>query len=461
MFNGHWDVDGDHSGTTNAIGNVPPDLATASGYMLMVNADYVASEIFRQNITNLCPNTYYEFSAWIRNICQTCGIDSTGAQFAGTPTAPANGYPGVYPNLSFALNDIDYYSSGEVDTLGWMKKGFMFRTGPTQTSAVFSIRNNSQGGGGNDWSLDDIAVATCLPTMSYSPTINPNVCEGNTILIADTVSSFFDNYTTYKWQRSVNGGASWTDVTGVTTLPDTNYYTTTYTVPPANTNLADSGDLYRVVVATTVANLTDPNCNISDGVTITLHVLDCGPVLDVDLLTFNGKLVNSNANLLWSTSHEESPVKFIIERSTDGRNFLKAGESPGYNNGNNTNYYSFIDPVSVVDRVWYRIAMVTMTGKKKYSSIIQLYNRLIDFDITNIINPFASGLTFNITVAENSVIISELIDMSGKTVSSVKQLVYAGTNSLSLNTQSLPAGIYTLRVASKNRQLVKRVVKKN
>ena len=134
MFNGHWDIDGDHSGTTNAIGNVPPAAATPSGYMLMVNADYVASEIFRQTITNLCPNTYYEFSAWIRNICQTCGIDSTGAQFAGTPTAPANGYVGVYPNLSFALNDIDYYSSGEVDTLGWMKKGFMFRTGPTQTS---------------------------------------------------------------------------------------------------------------------------------------------------------------------------------------------------------------------------------------------------------------------------------------------------------------------------------------
>ena len=455
MFNGHWDIDGDHSGTTNAIGNVPPAAATPSGYMLMVNADYVASEIFRQTITNLCPNTYYEFSAWIRNICQTCGIDSTGAQFAGTPTAPANGYVGVYPNLSFALNDIDYYSSGEVDTLGWMKKGFMFRTGPTQTSAVFSIRNNSQGGGGNDWTLDDIAVATCLPTMSYSPTINPNVCAMNSIQIADTVSSFFDNYTTYKWQRSVNGGASWTDVTTTTTLPDTNYYITTYTVPPANTNLADSGDLYRVVVATTVANLSDPNCNISDGVTITLHVLDCGPPLDIDLLSFNGKLVNSKANLLWSTSFEDSPVKFIIEKSTDGRNFLKAGESDGYNNGNITNHYSFIDPVSVVDRAWYRIAMVTLTGQKKYSSIIQLHNRLIDFDVTNIINPFTNGLTFDITIEENSVIAFDLIDISGKTVSSVKQLVHTGTNSLTLNTRSLPAGIYILRVVNKNRQLVK------
>jgi hypothetical protein len=461
MFDGFWFIDGDHSGTTNSIGNNPPAESTGASYMLMVNADYVASEVFRQSLSNLCPNTYYEFSAWVRNICPTCGIDSTGAQFTGTPTAPAGGYPGVYPNLSFALDGLDFYSTGEVDTVGWLKKGFVFRTGPAQTSATFSIRNNSQGGGGNDWVLDDIAVATCLPTMSYSPTINPNVCQANPIDIADTISSLFNNYTSYKWQRSVNGGASWSDITGVTTLPDTNYYITTFTVPPTSTTLADSGNLYRVVVATTPANLVDPNCNISDGVTITLSVLDCGVVLDVDLLTFNGKLVNTKANLAWSTTHEDSPVNFIIERSTDGRNFSKAGESPGYNNGNNNNYYAFIDPVSVNDRVWYRIKMVTLSGKNKYSSIIQLYNRLTDFEITNIINPFNTNLTFDITVAENSMVTSELIDMSGRTISSTKQMIYAGTNSMNLGTESLPAGIYTLRVVNKNNYLVKRVVKRN
>jgi hypothetical protein len=337
----------------------------------------------------------------------------------------------------------------------------MFRTGPTQTSAVFSIRNNSQGGGGNDWTLDDIAVATCLPTMAYSPTINPNVCATNSIMIADTVTSFFNNYTTFKWQRSVNGGGSWTDVTGVTTLADTTHYITTYTVPSSATNLADSGDLYRVVVATTAANLVNPNCNISDGVTITLHVLDCSIVLDADLLSFSGKLVSSKANLSWSTSHEDEPVKFFVERSDDGRNFLKAGEISGYNNGDNTNYYSFIDPQAVVDRSWYRIAMVASTGKKKYSSIIQLSNNMIDFDLTNLINPFAGNLSFDVTVAENSVIVSELIDISGKTVSLMKQMAHTGINNLTLNTSSLPAGVYTLRVANKNRYIVKRVVKNN
>ncbi|MEP7377572.1 MAG: T9SS type A sorting domain-containing protein [Chitinophagaceae bacterium] len=460
MFDGFWYIDGDHSGTNNSVGNTPPAESTNGSYMLMVNADYVASEVFRQNITNLCPNTYYEFSAWIRNICPVCGIDSTGAQFTGTATAPAGGYPGVYPNLSFALNDVDYYNTGQVDTLGWLKKGFVFRTDTAQTSATFSIRNNAQGGGGNDWVIDDIAVATCLPTMAYSPTINPNVCVGNSITIADTISSYFKNYTTYKWQRSVNSGASWTDVTGVTTLADTNHYITTYAVPSANTNLADSGNLYRVVVATTAANLVNVNCNISDGVTITLSVLDCGPVLAIDLLSFNGKLVNGKANLSWTTAQEDSPVTFIIERSSDGRTFSPAGEVQGYNNGHSTNNYTFIDPVSVTDKIWYRIAMVTPGGKKKYSSVIQLYNSLPDFELTNMVNPFTGNLAFDITISGSSSITAELIDISGKVVLASKQLVYTGTNSISLSgTQSLASGIYTLRVINKDKLITKRVIK--
>lgn len=460
MHGGHWDIDGDHTGTNDAIGNIPPDETTPGGYMLMVNADYVASEVFSQTLNNLCPNTYYEFSAWFRNICSTCGMDSTGAQFTNPPTAPAAGYVGVYPNLSFALNGLDYYSTGEIDLGGWQKKGFVFRTGPDQVSATFSIRNNSQGGGGNDWVMDDIAVATCLPTMSYSPTINPNVCQANAIVIADTVSSYFNNYTTYKWQRSANGGVNWTDITGVTTLPDTNYYITTYTVAPEQTTLSDSGTLYRVVVATTPDNLSDPNCNISDGVTITLHVLNCEPVLDVEMIAFNGILESTKARLSWKTADEDAPVTFIVERSNDSRNFSKAGELQSYNNGSTSNTYSFADPVSVHDKVWYRIAMVGINGKKKYSSTIRLFNNTPDFELTNLVNPFSSRLNFDISVATGTSITSELVDMAGRTVLSNKQLVYAGTNNINLTgTQTLPAGIYTLRVSSKDKFIIKRVVK--
>ena len=464
MFDGFWYVDGDHSGTNNAAGNPPPAASTNGGYMLMVNADYVASEIYRQTINNLCPNTYYEFSAWFKNICPTCGIDSVSQQFTGTPTAPASGYPGVYPNLSFALDGLDYYNTGEIDTLGWLKKGFVFRTGASQTSATFSIRNNSQGGGGNDWVMDDIAVATCLPTMSYSPTINPSVCTGNAITIADTISSFFRNYTTYKWQRSTDGGTTWFDITSDTTIADTTYYITSYTIPPGNTTVADSGDLYRVVVATTPANLTDPNCNISDGVTITLTVNDCGIPLKTDLLSFNGKLVADKGHLNWTTSREDGPVVFDIERSSDGSNFIWAGSVNSYNNYSaQVNNYSFIDPVPVTGKVFYRLMMKEASGARKYSRIIQLSKTGTEsFSLVNVVNPFSQKLDFDISALNDTKIDVELVDLYGKIVAKNKYIVRTGINALSLpNTEHLSAGTYILRIKNNDQFINRKVLKKN
>jgi hypothetical protein len=459
MFDGHWDIDGDHSGTSTSIGNVPVSSGTPGGYMLMVNADYVASEVYRQTIMGLCPNTDYEFSAWVRNICPTCGIDSVG-----TPQY----VPGVLPNLTFVLDGVDRYSSGNLDITGWQKKGFLFRTGGSQTSMTFSIRNNGQGGGGNDWVMDDITITTCLPTMSYSPSISPNICEGNALTIYDTIRSYFDNYVHYIWQKSTNGGTSWINIsapaTGTPVANGSGYqYVTSYTIPPGNTTLADSADLYRVIVATTSSNLSDASCQVTDDPTniITLNVIDCTPVLRTELLSFNGKLVNDKTNLSWSTSKEEQALQFIIERSFDGRDFTTTGMVNSYNTDEMINHYTFIDPSAINGKAWYRIAMVTPAGRKSYSSIIQLKKNMPDFDFGNVINPFNSNLVFDVMVNRTGAISIYLMDMAGRTILSNKQMVYAGTNSLNLsNIQPIQAGVYTLQVTSNGHVIRRQVVKK-
>jgi hypothetical protein len=469
MFGGYWYISGDHSGTNTSAGNPPVASGTTGGYMLAVNADYVASEAYRQTLSNLCPNTYYEFSAWFQNICPTCGIDSTGAQFAGTVTAPANGYPGVYPNLAFSLDGVDRYTTGQIDTVGWVKKGFVFLTGPTQTTATLSIRNNAQGGGGNDWVMDDISIATCFPSMSYSPTSTPNVCSNNAILIGDTVRSLFNNYTYYVWQRSQDNGATWSNITTTQTaapvLNGSQYeYITSYNVPTTATTLADSGDIYRVYTATTAANISNPSCIANDGsAPISLSVLDCGVVLKSELLSFNGNLVNERASLSWTTSKEEKPVHFIIERSDDGNSFNSIGTLSGHNDiSYESNYYTFIDPYLISTKKWYRIIMLDDFGTKKYSRIIQLGGHIEDFDLTSVVNPFNNELYFDVTTTRNLKINVDLVDMQGKPVKTSSYLVYTGVNSLTLkNTGSLPAGIYTIIVRYDDKLISRRVVKSN
>lgn len=464
----HWYISGDHSGTTNSAGNNPPANTDNSGYMLMVNADYVASEIYRQTISNLCPNTYYEFSAWVKNICATCGIDSIGQQFTGTPTAPSSGYPGVYPNLSFSLNGIDYYNTGEIDTLGWLKKGFTFKTDSNQTSAVFTIRNNAQGGGGNDWALDDISVATCFPNMTYSPSNNPNVCENNVITITDTVRSIFNNYEHYQWQRSTDGGGSWTDIPGAngTTTPvlvGGQYESIhSYTIPTSWTDSANTGDMYRLLIASTSGNLSN-SCGYTDPTAITISVLtNCGPPLAADLLSVSGTLIGDKARISWVTAKEEGQVTYLIERSSDEMHF----EAVGSVNGNNNirlekNYYSFDDPRSVTERVYYRIAVLKNNIVRKYSRIIRLTpDAANSWSLNQVVSPFSGNLQYDISSPINGTATIELIDHSGRIVRKIQQQVNKGVNALSLdNTTLLPSGFYLLKVSLNDSYQSRKVIK--
>lgn len=462
MHGGFWDIIGDHTGTNNSIGNPPPAPGTAGGYMLAVNADVVMSEAFRQSLTGLCPNTYYEYSAWVKNICKTCGIDMNGA---------STYKPGVLPNLTFSVDGIDYFSSGSIDTVGWVRKGFIFKTDTAQTTATIAIRNNAPGGGGNDWVLDDVGVSVCLPNMKYSPSQNPNVCRLNPLTIDDTISSVFNNYVYYKWQRSIDGGTTWLDVTAPLgpaspTFNGTTYnYITSYTIPPSATDTSDSGDLYRVIVGTTFSNLSSVNCQATDGVSIiTLSVTNCGVPLKTDLLSFNGKLVNDKGNLSWTTTKEEEPLTFTVERSNDGNNFIPIGTVNSHNNYySNVNSYTYIDPVPVTGKVYYRLEITDQSGAQKYSRTIRLTaSSGENFVLANIINPFSYSIEFDVSSPNDSKIEVELLDLFGKIVKKNSYVVHAGVNALSLpDTENLPTGTYIFRIKNDEMLINRKVLKKS
>lgn len=465
-----WDIIGDHTGATNpALGNPP----TNTGYALIINASYQTNRAFTQNITGLCEETYYEFSAWFRNICRRCGCDSIGrgSGSAGYVPGPGNDSSGVRPNLSFQINGEEYYTSGNIAYTGtWVKKGFVFKTGTGQTSMTVTIRNNAPGGGGNDWAIDDISLATCLPNMQYSPSITPNVCEGNPLTIYDTVRSYFDNYVYYKWQRSTNSGSSWIDVTPpagpiTPTWNGTAWeYVSAYTIAPTETTLADSADLYRLIVATSLSNLTDNNCRSTDPTTIvTLNVLNCGPVLSTRMLSFTGRVENERALLRWSTAAETDPVTFEIEKSTDGTTFSRIHTVNGYNDPNSSrNNYSFTDPERISRKVFYRIKMKSDDGKTNYTRTLVLENEVKDFSFATVINPFTNSLYFDIASVRDVRAKAELLDHFGKVVRQTRFDLRSGVNQLAFEgTGSLAAGMYILRVESGEMAIFRKVVKSN
>ena len=469
---GVWDIIGDHTGAASpTAGNPAADTSVGGGYMLVINSAYRIDSAFVQTISGLCPNTYYEISCWMRNICSYCGCDSNGkgASSAGYIPTDTGDSSGVHPNLTFQVDGIDYYTTGNLKHTGeWVKKGFTYLTSPAQTSFNLKFFNNAPGGGGNDWALDDISVATCSPSMVYSPSNNPTVCKSNTIAISDTVTSYFNNYTYYKWQRSTDGGATWTDKTGALG-PASPYstsggwqYVTSYTIPPSDADSINNGDLYRVVVATTTSNLSDVNCRFSDAVRIiTLNVIDCGALLGVRLISFTGSNTDGKAKLTWSTSQENELLTFDVEKSYDGINFTTIATVPSHGDFNSSvNVYSYTDPDQLTRSAYYRIKIKNENTIIVMSRVVQISLNPFAFSFLSVINPFNSSLVFDVSSARSGKADMELVDQLGKTVMKKPLEINTGVNHMELyNTDILPAGIYILRIQLGDAVLQKRVLK--
>lgn len=465
-----WDIIGDHTGAADPYQGNPP---TNTGYAVIINASYETNRAFSQPITNVCEETYYEFSAWFRNICRRCGCDSSGKGAGQTGYVPSTGNDssGVRPNLTFQIDGQDYYTTGNIAYSGkWVKKGFVFRTKPGQTSFTLTIRNNAPGGGGNDWAIDDIAIATCLPNMKYSPSLSPTVCAGAAFKIYDTVKSYFNNYVYYRWQRSVNGLAGpWLNVT-TPAGPVTPYvnssneyeYVTSYTVPPAFTTVGDAGDMYRVIVATSLTNLSDINCRTTDPSNIvTLNIIDCDSVLSTKITGVNGKTVNTSRVIKWATTDEEGQLYFDIERSVDGISFTNiATLQNDPQNISSTNNYSYTDPQLINGRCYYRIRMRTIDNRSVYSRILQLNNSNEKLSFGSVINPFTNTLYFDISATKAGKATASLTDQFGRPLKIKTLDIKEGVTQFSFeNTGSLLPGVYILRTEMNEKTIYTKLIK--
>lgn len=461
MFGGFWFINGDHTGTNNSAGKSPPAAATRSGYMLVVNADISQSEAYRQTISGLCPDTYYEFSAWVRNVCPLCGIDSSGTQ---------TWKPGVLPNLTFVVDGLDYYSSGDIDTLGWLKRGFVVKTDTAQTSFTISIRNNAPGGGGNDWALDDISLASCTPDISITPGSGlDSTCYGNSINFSATITSSYNNMNWWKWQKSTNNGSSWSDVTTGNTTPTWNGLAWTYTVNLNLTNVpsSDSGALYRAVFAPTFGSLTNASCNvISNSIRLIVRTIydpaGVCKVLPVKIVNFSARKDNNNVKLIWTSENEQPNVLYELERSSDGTTFIKIGSQDG--RGLTMNAYSYIDAAPLKGINYYRAKVIdTRTGKIFYTNIAVVYtDEGKQFDLISVLNPFKSNIYVTLSVANSGTVKMQLNNMQGGLIRNYQQSVIKGVSQIQMpDLSSLPAGMYLLRIEMGNDVVVKKVYKMN
>lgn len=183
---------------------------TGNGNFMLVNASFQPADFFVTTLNNLCPNTTYEFSAWIMNVLKS-------------PT-------GIKPNLTFRIETpggtvLSTFNTGDIlvsPQPEWRQYGFFFTTIAGNPDIVLRITNNAPGGNGNDLALDDITFRPCGPELSTSILGNNDIvdiCDYNQVgyTMSGVISAGFLN-PVFQWQSSPDSGRSWTDIPGAVSL---------------------------------------------------------------------------------------------------------------------------------------------------------------------------------------------------------------------------------------------------
>ncbi|MGI8635862.1 MAG: immunoglobulin domain-containing protein, partial [Segetibacter sp.] len=206
------------SNTSNCHRNTWHTLAAdhtgdPNGYFMLINASLQKSEFYIDTLSGLCPNTTYEFAAWILNIIVPSAC-------MGNPKTP---------NLTFSIEKIDgtvlqTYTTGDIASTQspvWNQYGSFFTTPANISKVVLRLINNSSGGCGNDLAIDDITFRPCGPLLVPSIKDQPGnmkvLCQGDSadVELQCKVSLGYNN-PSFQWQESKDGGNSWVSIPGQT-----------------------------------------------------------------------------------------------------------------------------------------------------------------------------------------------------------------------------------------------------
>lgn len=210
--------------------------------------------------------------------------------------------------------------------------------------------------------------------------------------------------------------------------PSTLYSTPQFTVPC-------SVPLVYVLTRTTASN---GNCQGGTcGVTVTINAAP----LPVKITSFYASRNNSTVSLSWKTAEEINAKEFIVERKTD-KGFVAIATIKASNRELGDSY-SYTDKNEFKGISQYRLMMVDMDGKSKYSEIRSVKAASTVSDFTVFPNP-SFGYT-KITVTEtNDNTDVQLVDNAGRIVKTVSM-----SNKSSVELNGLQKGIYMVRIINK------------
>lgn len=167
-------------------------------------------------------------------------------------------------------------------------------------------------------------------------------------------------------------------------------------------------------------------------------------VLPIKLRSFTAQPQGNRIALNWATDEELNTSHFVIERSTNARNWsaiqnvAAKGEAAGY---------TTTDATPAAGENFYRLKSVDIDGKFEYSHVLKVVRgRSLAVHVSP--NPATEQVTVSLATPSTAPLQLQLVNNNGQVVS--EKLYASGTSLIQFDLKSAAPGVYTLLLRNGN-----------
>ena len=202
---------------------------------------------------------------------------------------------------------------------------------------------------------------------------------------------------------------------------------------------------------------------VYEGVTTEI-AFEVSRIVPVELADFRAKLTaDKRAALIWETKSEINNAYFNVQKSADGANWKTFTKTKATGGTTATpQYYSVFDDHLTEGMNYYRLEQVDLDGTTEFSKVVSVVWHRQPFKVRMYPNPVGDGyLTIDFESLEpsaNGTWSVELIDATGRIVER-KNAVFETMHKVLIRTESLPSGVYMVRMSNGQGQFLQKIIK--
>jgi len=169
--------------------------------------------------------------------------------------------------------------------------------------------------------------------------------------------------------------------------------------------------------------------------------------LPVELVQFTAaRNADQTINVAWTTSQETNASYYGVERSADGSTWQTLGTVKAKGFSSTTTNYQYKDANPINGTNYYRLRMVDLDGKYKYSNVVSVSSDAKTESLVIYNNPFTDMIRVKVNIPSADNLVITVTDIIGKTYLRQTYHAGAGDNFINLNPQGAAQGLYLLHI---------------